>query len=75
MNDSNQHPLLKIKIIFFAISAFFLVFTAVTVIVFLTVFRVHAVDIENCKYSSKENIEKFLKDFIKEKILQKIVLV
>lgn len=58
MNDSNQHPLLKIKLIFFAISAFFLVFTAVTVIVFLTVFRVHAVDIENCKYSSKENIEK-----------------
>ncbi len=56
MNDSSAHILWKTKFTHFAITAFFVVATAVTVLVFLLVYRIRAVNIENCVYSNKESV-------------------
>ena len=54
----NEHPLLKRKLQFFLITAFFAVFTVSCIVFFLVNVRIKTVDIENCVYSELKNVEK-----------------
>mgnify|MGYP003430844631 CR=1 FL=1 len=56
MND--QHPLRKSKLTSFAITAFFLIVTVLTVLIFLAFCRVKTVNIENCVFSDKQTVMK-----------------
>ncbi len=52
----NDHPLLKRKLQFFLITAFFIIFTVAAIVFFLVNVRIQTVDIENCVYSQEETV-------------------
>lgn len=57
-NGADRHILFKTKLFYMLMSAFFIVFTVLTTVVFLTAFRIQNIEVENCKYSYEENIIK-----------------
>ena len=54
MKDS--HPLLKNRITYFLLTAFFIVFTVAAVVFFLTQVRIQTVTVENCVYSGEAEV-------------------
>jgi hypothetical protein len=54
MNDN--HPLLKNRIRYFLITAFFIVFTVAAVVFFLTQVRIQTITVENCVYSAEADV-------------------
>ena len=54
----NDHPLLKRKLQFFLITAFFIVFTAAAIVFFLVNVRIQTVDVKNCVYTDAETVLK-----------------
>ena len=55
---ANDHPLLKNRIRYFLITAFFIVFTAAFVIFFLFNVRIKDIEFENCVYSSESSVKR-----------------
>lgn len=52
----NTHPLVKRRLTYFLISAFFAASTVIAVLFFLLFCRVGAVNVENCVYSSEQSV-------------------
>lgn len=52
----NEHPLLKQRLNYFLITAFFIVLTVAAVIFFIWGVRIQTVDIENCVYSVEADV-------------------
>lgn len=52
----NTHPLMKRRITYFLITSFFLISTILAVLFFLVICRIGTVNIQNCTYSSEQNV-------------------
>lgn len=52
----NDHPLLKRKLQFFLITAFFIIFTIAAIVFFLVNVRIQTVEVKNCVYSQEDTV-------------------